>query len=78
MQERINALKSLADDLEALLPELEFSRETHVLWRDCDQIHRDRNPSIGDAAFHEACVKDYDTRISTIKRAASAMREIAA
>ena len=72
------AMHTVAAELEALLPELEYSRETHAQWRDCDQIHRDRNPSIGDSAFHDACVNTYDTRIATIKRAAAAMRALAA
>lgn len=29
-------LDALADELDGLLPELEFARQTHVEWRDCD------------------------------------------
>ena len=56
--------------LKALLPGLEYSRETHVQWRDCDQRYRDENPSIGDAEFHQTCVDEYDERIRTINDAA--------
>jgi len=66
-----------ADELEALLPDLEFSRTTHVQWRDCDQCWRDKNPSIGDAGFHDQCVRDYDLRISTIKKAVAVLRSAA-
>lgn len=59
--------------LAALLPGLEFSRQTHVEWRDCDQSWRDRNPSIGDSAFHDKCVKEYDERIASINEAIKAL-----
>jgi hypothetical protein len=61
------------DRLRALLPGLEFSRETHVQWRDCDQLWRDRNPSIGSSQFHDDCVKEYDERIATINDAIIAL-----
>ena len=47
---------SLLERLSALLPELEFSKETHRQWRDCEQIYRDQNPMIGDRAFHDTQV----------------------
>jgi len=70
------AMKSetLAAELEALLPELEYSRQTHIEWRDCPQHCRDRNPEIGSAAFHADAVKQYDVRIETIRRAANHLR----
>ena len=74
MNEQPKNLEAFAAELDGLLPELEFARETHVQWRDCDQSWRDANPSIGDSAFHDGYVTIYDTRISTIKRAAAAMR----
>ncbi|MGH8083909.1 MAG: hypothetical protein ACREPV_01355 [Lysobacter sp.] len=63
----------LVERLRALLPELEFSRGTHVEWRDCDQKYRDQNPRIGDAAFHAQCVRDYDERIACIHEAIAAL-----
>ncbi len=60
---------SVVDRLKALLPELEYSRETHVQWRDCHQKYRDENPRIGDSAFHQGCVETYDERIAVIKEA---------
>lgn len=63
----------IAQRLSALLPELEYSRETHVQWRDCDQTHRDRNPKIGSSEFHAQCVTDYDERIAAIKEAVTAL-----
>lgn len=68
-----NKFNEAATGLEALLPGLEFSRETHVQWRDCDQSCRDKNPSIGDAAFHAGCVKEYDERINAIKAAVTVL-----
>lgn len=57
---------SLLERLSALLPELEFSKETHRQWRDCEQIYRDQNPMIGDPAFHDTQVELYEERIETI------------
>jgi hypothetical protein len=65
-----------ADRLEALLPELEYSRQTHIEWRDCSQEYRDRNPQIGNAEFHDSCVKDYDERIAAITEAAALLRRL--
>lgn len=58
-------LKRLRD----LLPELEYARETHRQWRDCDQIHRDRNPQIGSAEFHAEIFEKYNERIAAINEA---------
>jgi len=66
-----------AEALEDLLPELEYARETHVQWRDCAQVFRDNNPQIGDSNFHAEMVVTYDKRISTIKEAATKLREVA-
>jgi hypothetical protein len=66
--------KQAAARLDALLPELEYSRETHVQWRDCDQKYRDTNPAIGSSEFHAQCVKHYDERIAAIKEAAQLLR----
>ena len=52
--------------LESLIPELCHSQETHRIWRDCGQEHRDANPSIGDKDFHDNMVQTYQTRIDTI------------
>lgn len=60
--------------LEALLPELAYSRQTHVEWRDCDQVHRDRNPEIGSAEIHAQYVRDYDERIGAIQEAIEFLR----
>jgi hypothetical protein len=60
---------TVAGKLASLLPHLEFSRKTHVQWRDCDQSWRDMNPSIGDSKFHDDCVKEYDNRIHFIREA---------
>lgn len=65
----------ISERLEALLPELEYSRETHVQWRDCEDKWRRANPQIGDKAFHAEMVRVYDERISTIKQAAEALRQ---
>lgn len=65
-----------AEELEGLLPELEYARETHVQWRDCQQKDRDANPDIGDADFHERMVRTYDVRIETIRKAASLLRRL--
>lgn len=61
-----NKSKHFIMRLKALLPNLEYSRETHVEWRDCHQKYRDENPRIGDAKFHQTCVDDYDERITAI------------
>ena len=53
--------------LENLLPELNYAKETHRQWRDCDQEHRDKNPDIGDSDFHAKYVDIYDERISAIE-----------
>ena len=55
--------------LRGLLPSLEYSRETHVIWRDCDQKYRDEQPSVGDKHHHEMCIADYDDRIAVINDA---------
>ena len=62
--------------LEGLLPELQYSRETHVQWRDCDQSYRDRNPEIGEAEFHARAVQDYDNRICVIRDAIEHLRAL--
>lgn len=67
----------IAARLDALLPDLEYSRETHVQWRDCDQRYRDENPAIGDAEFHAKAVSWYDERIAAIKEAAAALSILA-
>lgn len=59
----------IVDRLNSLLPELNYNRETHRQWRDCEQKYRDRNPEIGDSKFHADCVKLYDERIESIKLA---------
>jgi hypothetical protein len=64
----------MADRLEKLLPELEYSRKTHVQWRDAPAHWHTENPDIGDPAYHASCIVDYDTRISTIKEAAALLR----
>lgn len=62
----------------ALLPELEYSRGTHVIWRDCEQKYRDENPDIGDIEHHKKCIADYDERISAIKEAVKVINNLAA
>jgi len=52
--------------LKELLPDLEYGRETHVLWRDCHQKYRDQNPHIGDVKHHDRYVEIYGNRISTV------------
>jgi hypothetical protein len=71
-----NECTATADRLEALLPELEYSRQTHVEWRDADDKFRLRNPAIGDSAFHASCIEDYDERIAAIKEAAALLRRL--
>lgn len=57
-------------DLLSLIPDLEYGKETHRQWRDCDQSRRDANPDIGDSAFHDSLVDIYNNRIATVKFAA--------
>lgn len=64
----------VANRLQALLSELEYARQTHVEWRDCDQSYRDANPHIGDSAFHQNCVSIYDERIDAIKEAVKVLQ----
>ncbi len=59
--------------LGALLPDLLYSKQTHVLWRDCDQKKRDLNPQIGDVEFHAQCVRDYAERIAAIEEAVAVL-----
>jgi len=59
----------ICKNLESLIPELVYSQETHIVWRDCDQKHRDANPSIGDKDFHRDMVKTYQVRIDVIMSA---------
>ena len=56
-------------ELTKLIPDMEHGRETHRQWRDCDQIHRDKEPSIGDKDFHTRLVTVYDNRIRVIQGA---------
>ena len=73
-EREVEAGDHIVDRLDALLPELEYSRETHVQWRDCPQHFRDRNPEIGDSDFHARAVADYDERIAAIKAASRELR----
>ena len=66
---------AIAKRLQALLPELEDGRETHVQWRDCAQKWRDQNPSIGTSEFHANCVRYYDERIAAVKEAIEALSD---
>lgn len=66
-------MNDLQKRLKALIPGLEYSRETHRQWRDCDQKYRDENPAIGDPDFHQKCIDEYDERISAIKEAIGAL-----
>ena len=70
--------EAVARRLLALLPELEYSRGTHVIWRDCEQKYRDENPDIGDIEHHKQCIADYDERISAIKEAAKVINNLSA
>lgn len=56
-------------ELKALLPLLEYGRETHVQWAAADQKDLDANPRIGDRKFHSEMVEQYDMRIRGINRA---------
>ena len=64
--------------LKNLLPELNYAKETHRQWRDCDKKYRDKNPDIGDSEFHAKYVDIYDERISTIEEAVTFLQEQAA
>ena len=64
--------------LKKLLPELNYAKETHRQWRDCDKKYRDENPDIGDSEFHAKYVDIYDERISAIEEAVTFLREQAA
>ena len=64
--------------LRALLPDLEWGRETHVQWR--DYLASGRAPSgadrdVGDAAFHQRLVEIYDERIAAVCQAADFIAE---
>lgn len=65
----------ICKELESLLPGLEYSRQTHVLWRDCEQKYRDENPEAGDKEHHIQCIEEYDQRIATIKDAINTITE---
>lgn len=60
---------TLTARMRELLPKLEYGRETHVQWRDCDQKYRDAEPSIGTREFHAEMVDEYDERIACFKAA---------
>lgn len=60
---------ALIERLGNLVPELEYGRETHVQWRDCDQKYRDAEPSIGTREFHADMVTKYDERIACVRAA---------
>ena len=62
---------AIRERLENMLEGLEERRETHKQWRDCDQVYRDQNPSIGDSDFHAHCVEEYDEYIDTVQGAMS-------
>ena len=66
---KANEIKRVVKRLLNLLPDLEYSRQTHVIWRDCDQKYRDENPDIGDVDHHKQCIAEYDERITAIKEA---------
>jgi len=61
--------QNLVKRLESLIPDLKECQEVHREWRDCDQIHRDNNPNIGDENFHNEMVDTYENRILTVKDA---------
>lgn len=69
-------IAAAADRLEALLPELEYSRQTHVEWRDCSIATRTSATKGIVAAYHDSCVKDYDERIAAIKEATALLRRL--
>jgi hypothetical protein len=69
-------IKRVVERLTALLPDLEYSRQTHVDWRDCESKYRVANPDIGDAEFHAQCVREYDERIGAIREAIDLLSEI--
>ena len=64
-----NKINCLIMRLKNLLPELNYTRETHRQWRDCHKKYRDKNPDIGNSEFHEKYVDIYDERISAIEEA---------
>lgn len=62
--------------LRNLLPELEFGRGTHVVWRDWllkDPENEKVNPHAGSAEFHAGYVGTYDERIAAINAAIAAL-----
>lgn len=64
----------MADRLASLLPELEYSRGTHIQWRDAPKKWHEENPDIGDRDHHIECIGCYDNRIQTIKDAEKMLR----
>lgn len=65
----MNEAQQIIMRLKNLLPELNYAKETHRQWRDCDQKYRLKNPDIGDRDFHAKYVDIYDERISAIEEA---------
>lgn len=71
------ALPEVIAQLEAVLPEVEFGRGTHVTWRDWlrkDPENAKVNPHCGDADFHEKCIAEYDARLKAMRDAITCLR----
>ncbi|MFB2800450.1 hypothetical protein [Shewanella seohaensis] len=77
MEEITRSAQQLVERLNELLPELEYSRETHIIWRDCDQKYRDEQPAVGDVKHHKNCIAEYDKRIAVIKEAIEFIKALA-
>ena len=82
MTDMTKELTEVIQRLDALLPELQEGRITHVEWGewmagDTDGSRMAKNPDIGDAGFHAHMVEVYDTRIQTVKAARAALLKYA-
>lgn len=72
-------LAALLKRADETITQLEYHRETHRQWAECDLSHNAANPQIGDNAWHAEVVKDYDRMLATVRdlrlRAATAAGE---
>lgn len=65
-------------DVKKAIATIEFSRQTHVEWRDymrghkdtrdcnCGKEHPDVN-NLGDSAYHQNCIEEYDNVLEVLR-----------
>jgi hypothetical protein len=61
--------ETILAQLLAVIPEIAHGRETHRLWANAPAESYARNPDIGDKAFHQRCMAEYDARLKAINDA---------